>query len=247
MDSIHKLIDYVAKVSKVPITVDGKVVLEKPVSRVTLSQNFFLKDDCYMCGRCCPNENTAYTETCFEIIQAVDETEFSKWGLDFSYKEKLLAGSEEKILNVNGKEIKFYSHPSDKPAVANKVTYEDRGTIQRCHWLFQDDAGLYKCRIHPMRSITCGMPHLRFFYNSKNSHTSLGVSQFGRNWALGCPVEFGTYDEESVQGRIHWLRLLEVAADDLGIETYLPEILDYLDSGKREPRRFSIQTKGGLF
>ena len=139
MDSVGKLLDYIVKVSKVPVRIEGEPVEGTPVSNVVISQNFFMKDDCTMCGRCCPNENTAYTETCFEIIQAVHKEDFDKWGLDYSYKEQLLTGSEKRTININGKMVHFYSHPSDKPSVANKVTYTDRGTIQRCHWLFEDN------------------------------------------------------------------------------------------------------------
>lgn len=246
MDSIYKLIDYVAKVSKVPVYVDGELIPGTPVGRVALSANFFMKDDCYMCGKCCPNENTAYTETCFEIIQAVTEEDFSKWDLDYSYSLQLLEGADEVSININGRDIKFYSHPKDYSPNVNKVHYDDRGTLDRCHWLFEKN-GVYLCRIHPMRSITCGMPHLRFLHNSTYDTTTLAVSQFGRNWRLKCPVTFGSYDEESVQTRIYWLRLLQVAAEDMGIETHLPEILNYLDSGKREPIRFSIIERKGLF
>lgn len=66
----------------------------------------------------------------------------------------------------------------------------------------------------------------------------MGLMQFGRNWALRCPVQFGDPDEESVQVRILWLRRLLATAEDMGINTWLPEILDYLEGGGRQPRVF---------
>lgn len=246
MDSIYKLIDYVAKVSKQAIYLDGRCILTEPVSSVALSPKFFIKDNCEMCGRCCPNENTAYTKTCFELVQAVEKCDFDIWGLNYTDKLLLIERIEEKIININGNEVTFYSHPKDNKENCNRINYPDRPNLERCHWVFEME-GTYRCKIHPARSITCGMPHLRFFYNSKTNRTGLGVSQFGRNWALGCPAKFGDIDEESIQGRIKWLQLLDIAAKDMGIETFLPEILDYLASGRREPKQFNLKERRKLF
>lgn len=237
MNSIYKIIDYIAKVSKQPITVDGKVILEKPVTQVTISDKFFFKDDCTMCGRCCPNENTAYTVSRWKKIIDTSIEEFWKFDLEYSDALLLFTHAEKKLFNVNGKDVLIYSHPKDNSKDCNRVDYPDRPNLERCHWLFEKD-GKYLCEIHPIRSITCGMPHLRFFHNKNTGHTSLGVSQFGRNWALGCPVHFEGFDEESVQTRIYWLKELKEAADDLGIKTYLPEIIEYLESGKRRQHTF---------
>lgn len=251
MDSVYKLIDYVAKLSKEPISMNGVTILEKPVEQVTLTDKFFIKDDCTMCGRCCPNENTAYTRTNIQDALKTVEADFTKWGLDIKAKDELFNGMEEVDVDLNGNHIIMYSHPKDTPLACNRITYPDRpANLERCHWLFEKD-GTYRCRIHPCRSITCGMPHLRFFYNQQTHHTSLGLSQFGRNCALGCPVDFmGTgypVDEESTQSRIHWLQLLEDSADDMQIQTFLPEILYYLESGHRKPREFVKSGRRKLF
>ena len=91
------------------------------------------------------------------------------------------------------------------------------------------------------------MPHLRFVHNQNTHHTVIRVIQFGRNWALKCPVEFGPEDEKSTQSRIDWLRRLYHSSQDLGIDTWLPEILEYLDSGKRVATRFYEEKKKKLF
>lgn len=245
MDSMDKIIDYIAKVTKQPLTVNGKVITNKPVDIVSLSDKFFLKDDCHMCGRCCPNENTAFTVSELEKIKNAVELDFEAWGLDYSNKDLLLEGIKQKVININGQDKFYYSHPKDPPSTCNRVSYPDRSNLQRCHWLFED-GGLYKCMIHPVRSITCRMPHLRFFHNRKTNKTSMGVSQFGRNWALGCPIEFVGYDEDSVQSRIESLKILNETANDLGIKTYLPEILDYLAEGNRHPKKFTLKKRRKL-
>lgn len=240
MDSVDKIIEYVVRVSKEPVTVNGVVRLENPIELVTLSPNFFVADGCEMCGRCCININTAYTPTHYStVINTVGTQQFKEYGLDYNYKQKLMDGIEERILDINGKKVKFLTFPKDDSAVANKVEYPDRGVVERCHWLFEDN-GLYKCRIHPIRSITCGMPHVRFIHNSTTNRTNLTVGPYGRNWALGCPVKFPeVLHEPSVQSRIHWLTMLKGAADDMNIETYLPEILRYLKAGNRSSAKFA--------
>ena len=79
---------------------------------------------------------------------------------------------------------------------------------------------------------------------NKNTRTStIGLSQFGRNWALKCPVVFGDVDEESTLSRIHWLNILNNVSQDLGIDTFLPEILMYLDNGERKSHVFERPVK----
>lgn len=80
------------------------------------------------------------------------------------------------------------------------------------------------------------MPHCRFYYSQSTRTTSIGLSQFGRNWKLRCPVEFGIeIDEESIKSRMMWLRRLDAAARDLGVRTWIPEIEEYMASRKLKP------------
>lgn len=249
VDSIDKIIEYVSRVSKVPIVVEDHVVLARPVEKVTISESFFLTDGCQMCGRCCPNENTAYTQTRWNFVQGycqlIDEGFAPRYGVAQEMK-KLLLNSQKKKIRVNGKLFDFYSHPKDTHSACFKVDYEDRGVVDRCHWLHEKD-GLYLCKIHPIRSITCGLPHIRFYYHSERSQTNVGTAQFGRNWALRCPVVFRSYEEEAVLSKIEWLQALEDAAKDLEIETYLPEILAYLINGGRSSKSFKLMKERKLF
>lgn len=81
------------------------------------------------------------------------------------------------------------------------------------------------------------------FLNKTTRTSTIGLSQFGRNWALKCPVVFGGVDEESTLSRIHWLDILNKVSQDLGIDTFLPEILMYLDGGGRQLRVFEKPSK----
>lgn len=246
MESSLKLLDYLARVSKQPITVDGDFLISKPVRRVTLNESFFFRDDCEMCGRCCLNETNVWTAEGERRINLSRPSDFEKWGLDFSVISELKERIQTKVHVINGSEVLFRISPRDPEKEAFILGWEDRKAQPRCHWLFEKD-GTYRCRIHPIRSVTCGMPHCRMYYRRSTNSTTIGVSQYGRNWALKCPVKFGSIDEESVQSRILWLRRLNAVAEDCGITTWLPDILEYLESGNRTPFTFENSPRRKLF
>lgn len=246
VESSTKILEYINKVSKEAITVDGQPFGHAPVSRVVLNDTFFFKDDCTMCGKCCPNETTVWTTEGINRINATTVEEFERWGLDYGITSELGQRIHTQILDINGKLVPFFISDKDAAKDAFRLGWPNRKEQPRCHWLFEKE-GTYRCRIHPVRSVTCGMPHCRFFHNQNSQTTTIGVSQFGRNWALRCPIEFGPFDEESVKSRILWLERLNATAQDCGIETFLPEILDYLHAGNRTPMEFVSKTKRKLF
>lgn len=248
IDSSTKILEYINKVSKEFMIVDGNAFGYAPVDRVVLNESFFLKDDCKMCGKCCPNETTVWTKEGLDRINSAVPADFERWGLDFSSVDEIRSRMKTVVHSINGKNIEFYVSDRDSNSEAFKLSWDDRKGQMRCHWLFEKE-GTYRCRIHPVRSVTCGMPHCRFFH-SETAHettTTIAVSQFGRNWALKCPVEFNEVDEESVQTRILWLQRLNDSANDVGVETYLPEILDYLNAGNRAPHEFVHRVRRKLF
>lgn len=246
IESSLKLLEYVNKVAKEPIVLDGQPFGTPPVVRVSVNESFFRKDDCVMCGRCCLNETTAWTEEGMCRIQLSTPADFEKWGLDYGVVDEIMQRLTTNVVDINGKPVRFYVCDKDKTSEAFHLSWPDRKASPRCHWLFEKD-GTYRCRVHPVRSVTCGMPHCRFFHNANTHSTSIGVSQYGRNWALKCPVEFGDVDEASVQSRILWLERLKDVADDCHIDTFLPEILDYLKAGNRKPIVFEAKPKRKLF
>lgn len=248
IESSTKILEYINKVSKEFMIVDGNAFGYAPVDRVVLNESFFLKDDCKMCGKCCPNETTVWTKEGLDRINSAVAADFERWGLDFSSVDEIRSRMKTVVHSINGKNIEFYVSDRDSNAEAFKLSWNDRKEQMRCHWLFEKEE-TYRCRIHPVRSVTCGMPHCRFFH-SETAHettTTIAVSQFGRNWALKCPVEFNEVDEESVQTRILWLQRLNDSANDVGVETYLPEILEYLNVGNRAPHEFVHRVRRKLF
>lgn len=246
IESSIKLLDYVNKVAKEPITLDGQPFGVLPPVRVVLNDSFFQKDDCTMCGKCCPNETTVWTKEGMNRVLNATPEDFTVWGLDPGIVSDLTDRIVENVLFINSKPVTFYVSDKDKNHEAFHLEWSDRQAQPRCHWLFEKE-GTYRCRIHPVRSVTCGMPHCRFFHSTSSRTTTIGLSQFGRNWRLKCPVEFGPADEESVQTRILWLERLLATAEDCGIDTFLPEILQYLRQGNRSSAVFEAKPKRTLF
>lgn len=246
VESSVKILEYINKVAKDPIVVNGEPFGNPPAQRVVLNDSFFWKDDCTMCGKCCPNETTVWTLEGHSRILHTSPEEFAKWGLDYSVMREMDERVVSTSVDINGKEVLFFVSPKDKNSEAFRLEWPDRKEQPRCHWLFEKD-GTYRCRIHPVRSVTCGLPHCRFFHSKATHTTTIGLSQFGRNWALKCPVEFGEVDEASTQTRILWLERLYATAEDCGIDTFLPEILYYLHAGNRSSTVFEAKPKKKLF
>lgn len=246
IESSTKILEYLNKVSKEPIVLNGQPFGTPPVTKVVLNASFFQKDDCVMCGKCCPNETTVWTEEGMSRISNLNPEEFTRWGLNPFVVNEIENRINIRPVIINDKEVVFYVSDKDKTNEAFYLKWSNRKEQPRCHWLFEKD-GTYRCRIHPVRSVTCGLPHCRFFHSQATHTTTIGLSQFGRNWALKCPVEFGPVDEESVQSRILWLERLNATAEDCGIETFLPEILEYLHAGNRSSTVFEAKPKRKLF
>lgn len=227
MDNISKLLQYLVPFSKYPIECDGKIY-DKITTSIKLSSSFFYVDKCQSCGCCCPPESNVYTESDKGRIDTVTDEFFVDYELNpddlHDFRNKLV----EEVHTINGNEVHVWVYKLTK----NDMYLPQKGkTIPRCSQLFKHPKG-YRCKVHPIRSITCIMPHLRVFHN-KSGSVSLALSQFGRNWALNCPVSFDPpkSEEEFIAAKSDrlskLLRLLEVA-NDFGIETYLSDVLSYI-------------------
>lgn len=247
IDSSMKLLDYINKVALEPIVLDGDEFGTPPPVEVRLNDSFFFKDGCQMCGKCCPCETNAWTREGMCRIQEAKPEDFTKWGLSIEVLGELETLVQREEHDINGKTVVFFSIPKPKKGEYLTVEWPDRAAQPRCRWLFEKD-GTYRCLIHPVRSVTCGMPHCRFHFAQATRTTSIGLSQFGRNWALRCPVKFEEYvDEESVQSRILWLKRLNATAEDCGVRTWLPDVIRYLEAGNRRPHRFLSLSPHKLF
>lgn len=220
VNNILKIMQYVEPIARAPVTVDG-VTYANQATSIKLNKNFLLFDSCMMCGKCCINEANIFTQSEIKKIMDIDYAEYEKWELDTSIPELLKNSIQEISTSINGNTIKLYK-------VAKQHNYQDipdRGNLDRCRWLIKKSNTVFVCGIHPVVSITCDMPHLRFFFNRKTKHLSLGVGEYGRNWALKCPAKF---DKSHIDFKLSKLYHLQHVCDDLKVDTWLPEIIAYI-------------------
>ena len=229
LDNISKILHYVTMVAKSPITVDGEEIF-KNKEHIKLQQSFFYVDGCNQCGACCIPESNVYTQKEYDHIVNCTEQEFIDEDLDYSVMEKFRAGIRKEVHEINGKDISFYIY--DKEENEMYIPNKDR-VVPRCTWLKDYQDGRYRCIIHPVVSMTCDMPHLRFTYTG-NKTVSVGTQQYGRNWALGCKVVFSEPENEEhfeqiKSSRMKKLQRIDDVSQELGVETWVPEMLEYIE------------------
>ena len=227
MNNIDKIMYYVKFISTKPIEFDDKVIDATP-KKVRIGSHFFHTDDCVSCGKCCIPEWNVFTQSEYDKMQTMSEDYFEKYPLPKQNYTELVNGIEESEHIVNGKTIKLYTFKGPKNPMQIPGTPKAK---DKCYWMFHDEnSDTYRCGIHPCRSITCAMPHLRWFYNQNSRTLSLSESQYGRNWAIGCPIEFKEPTKEEFdyckENRIEKLVWLDTVAKDLNVDTWLERFID---------------------
>lgn len=220
VNNISKLLQYIEPLALNPISIDG-IQYNNQAKSIKLNKNFLLGDSCDMCGKCCINEANIFTESEYEKIIGMQEYNYNELGLNYENHINLIKCIKPINHNINGNNITLYK--VDKQH--NFMDIPDRGYIDRCRFLVKKSDTMFVCGIHPVSSVTCDMPHLRFYFNRKTLNLSIGVGEYGRNWALKCPVKFGS---DIIDYKLSKLNHLNQVCLDLGIETHLPKIIDYI-------------------
>lgn len=229
MNNISKLAYYLELLRRGPLVVDGKDY-NREIKNIKISGTFFYFDDCECCGRCCMcvPEQILLTQTEYDKLMNCSDEAFLEWTLPPENLHGIQAAVVPEKHIINGEEITLYKDSSPNQMIHNP--YKERES-QTCKWLFKNPEGLYRCGVHPVRSITCRMPHFKIRYS--RGTVSLGVMQYGRNWAVGCPVSFKepkTEEEFNMvkADRLATLEYWQKVANDMNCDTYLPEIIDYI-------------------
>lgn len=235
VNNILKTFMYIYPITKQRIDFNGNTW--DPIKSIYLRESLFCKDECLVCGRCCIYEPNIFLP--FEvdsikdvlISKTIDTTTHKLNGRGYSNLTELLDSLVEFSVVINNKHYVLY-----KSQLPKKVyTIPDRGTIERCHWLLPTEDNRLGCGIHSVESLTCRMPHIRFFYNKEKLSTSIGHSNYGRNWALKCPsnVSKTNFSLDTLNTVISNFSLLDKYCKYFDIETYCPEILNYLHRVKK--------------
>ena len=244
VNNLDKVLSYIVPVAKERIMVD-EVDYSKPVNAITLGPKFFHSDSCSLCGGCDVAESNLYTESEYNKIKNMTDEEFRAEGFQFGPEgfdtepfHRLKDGLYEEKHIINGTQITVWIYDLVPTYVWQPHRKVKDHTIIRCSWTNvhnpnQEDQ-FVTCAIHPVTSITCVMPHMRFTHSPSGS-VSISLNQFGRNFIINCPVMFQPPKTEeefeaNKKNRLDKLRHLKQCADDFHISTYLPEIISYVEN-----------------
>jgi len=233
--SIFKLIKYLGYLTKVPLVVEilGQSVVYLPPSKVMVSNKFFRSAKCERCGRCCSKSfSLAFTSS------------------DIARMEKSVQ-NHIVSLRQNLKEVLVNLIPKYKKFAYTKPCYLYVNKDRRCNFAhyypsFGANAEEWVCSIHRVKPIHCLLPLIQInrHGSEEKSSVSLIKRQYGRNWALHCPVKFGPFSTEEFENQdLSILKRLQINAKDLGIATWLDEIVDYLEAHKEEFREGKLPEK----
>lgn len=227
---ISKLFEVISRICKhdINITIDGKNLHYEKPKKIQISPSFFMADGCDCCSRCCGNYGHILTESEYnKVVQHADKY------------EELLSFLEPSEIEVNGNKITVYK---DAPRINGLTIKTARSERPACYWSYKEGEK-YLCKIHDVRTFTCRMPHMMFRYCTNTKTTNIGVYDFGRNWALGCPYMLRIGNLETLQENIFKLKYSKQIATDLGLETYIDECLKVLKSYTNNFTKFEVPTK----
>ena len=232
--SYIKVLEYVCNLATHDvevITETGKKLHFSEPEEIAISPLFFRGDGCERCGKCCKAFTTVFTEEGLNRIQSATKEDYGKLHLDYSFNQKLLNELIEVEVQVNGEPKIFYLDNPDKEHVESK----------KCkHVGF--DGELSYCDIHPVRSVTCMLPHNQIRKHGNN--TNILKMQYGRNWKLGCPVEFDKFNYNMlIHEDIKTFTLLLTIARDLGVDTVIPKFLTILEQLKPDLKMGKVPTE----
>ncbi len=220
VNNVDKILSYVY-----PVSVES-------CKSLVLNKSLFYVDGCEVCGRCCIHEDLIFLP--FEVDGMRDILSLSTkldssihLGANIEYIQELVDSLQEFAVDVGNN--KFVLYRSKLPYQIH--IFDDRGVLKRCHWNIPVNDDKLGCGIHQVSSLTCKFPHVRFMYNKKNKTTHVGIMQYGRNWALKCPVKFvKEFRIETVENLINKFELLSKYCDYFQIDNYCSNILDVLRS-----------------
>lgn len=223
INNVDKILSYIK-----PISVDG-------CKHLIVNESLFYKDSCDVCGKCCIHEDLIFLPFEVDNMKSIIDN-------DIKIGKEHLGGTVQNIaelvdslvpmnVDVNGKNKLLYK--SRLPY--NTYYFEDRGTLNRCHWDIPVAPGKLGCGIHLVSSLTCKFPHVRFNYSKDRKTTHIGLMQYGRNWALKCPIIFDkTFYPETVCSVIGKFELLQKYCEYFEVDNHCQLIIDTLVTVKAE-------------
>lgn len=236
INNVEKILSYIYPVTKEEIRFNNKVY--PPVEKIILNKSLFYTDSCEICGKCCIAEANVFLP--FEVdridniilgVEDIDNVTHKTNNKGLENIIELRKSLKPFNVTVNGREfLLFQSRLSP-----NTYEFSDRGVLKRCHWDLPTEDGRLGCGIHQVSSLTCKMPHTRFLYYKNRRSTYIGTMQYGRNWAMKCPVKFNnSFSMERVNELLWKFDMLENYCRYFGINSYVPNILNMIEQVNSE-------------
>ena len=90
------------------------------------------------------------------------------------------------------------------------------------------------CSIHDKKPVHCALPMVEV--DKTKDRARLIKRPRGRNWRFGCPAEFRDFDYNEFLWDLANLKRLQEIAEYLKMNTWLPEIIECLDTNKEKYR-----------
>jgi len=134
-------------------------------------------------------------------------------------------------------EVKWRTVELNKKPIRVWSDFQRDNAGDRCKCL-SPETGL--CDNYPKRAFSCDFEPIRFYMGNSNNFNLLGQGPYGRKWQLtrfdggnDIRCEFERTNMDARADTIRKLGRLKEWVDYFGLtETWLPEIIDYMESGK---------------
>lgn len=209
-DSVDKIVyTYFASVNAVPFEYKGKTF---PVPNLKVSPLLFRSATCPSnCGGCC-----------------------GPYSLDYIPTETPPDGyAEERTISFDGREvpIRTISQPAELTAPDNKCRFLDRSNG--------------RCGIHSYHGFSCDFELIRFVrQETPIPNVRLTSQLYGRKWAMkrvdggkGGLCEMIPANIETIKDARRKLSRLKEWTDYFGLETRLPQIIEWIDRNTEQPEK----------
>lgn len=237
LNNIDRTIEYIIPFAKGDIEIDGEIRHE-PINSIQLSEDFFNIDSCVMCGYCCLYTKNVYTQSEYDRIMSYDLKDLESYDppLPAKFIEDLRIDLAPSKHTVNGKEVILYTSAKEPINIFLPKRGQAKGrNVDRCHYMYERPDGYRVCGIHPVRSVTCRIPHLRVNRNRRLGKVYITTTAYGRNWAIGCPVKFPKPQnreqfEASKAEKLEKLENILSIAQEYNVDTWLPQVIEYVKS-----------------
>ena len=228
--SLTKILKRLGNITKHPFALcfERKHIGFSPPTQVTISESFYRSAKCKMCGKCdrkIQNVSLVYTASEVDWIRSkLPQLLLEEKGV----ANKLLSGLKKvqftllKNLITHSPDLEPYFGSGREAEI-----YVYRNTSGPCDFAIEGLFDSILCGIHKVKPIHCALPMLQI--DRTKDSARLIKRPRGRNWRFGCPVEFKEFDyEEFLKWDLHCLSRLWMIERDLGLDTWLTEILNYL-------------------